>query len=241
MTTTLPVQPAPVPEAPEVPRRGDPAFDVKGFAFTSWQAEAVDAQNNQAQWINDALDYITGQSGAADADANRAEVARAIAQQEAANAAQSAVIAASGANATPWSETGVYVAGTPTSPPSVVFDPLYSPGVTYRAIADVGPSSVRPADDRAHWAVMGVSMSADPTSGPSSGALLRDADGTLTGVHSVLDGKLLDFALTRDSSGLIAAVSVDFNESTRTISFQRDSDGVITGFTAAITLGGSHG
>ena len=108
--------------------------------------------------FNALLANVNNNAGAAAESAEYAETSRGQAQTFAQQAATSA---ASGAAqiAVPWTTSTVGTSGAGATPPTVVYDPLNSPGLTYRCIAPVGPTSTRPKDDPTKWAVLGASAS----------------------------------------------------------------------------------
>lgn len=117
-----------IPDVPEFPELGDPAFNNKAFTWGS----AMPGVSNGMQGVADAA-YLNAQEAL---DASEAAV----------RAAESVALVA---NVTKWA------AGTPYAEGRTVWSPNNSQ--TYRARQAVN-SSVDPANDPTNWALLGVQL-----------------------------------------------------------------------------------
>lgn len=166
---TAPTQPTPIDAAPKVPVLGDLAFDQDALAYTTWEATKLRPQAN-------ALGQLTYDNTVlAQAAAVGAAESLQGAQFSAAQAANSAVLAASGANAVPWTAATVWQPGTPTAAPSACYDPDNNPGQVYRYIGAVAQTTGRPKDEPTLWVV----ISALPSMTGQEGRFLSVAGGVL--------------------------------------------------------------
>lgn len=74
-----------------------------------------------------------------------------------------------------------------------------------------------------------------PTDGPTTGALTRDAAGVLTGASFTVEGQGVAAAIHRDGQGRIASVVTTRGGKRRTVTLARDAQGRIAAFTGAMT------
>ena len=218
--------PTPITALPAPPSTSDPAnFDTRADAFLG-ALPAFGQELNRAAAVTHANASEATEQMRQDLQA--ASGAKQAAEAAAAQAAQHAASASQASRARSWA------AGQAWQVNDVVWG-VSQPGVLYRCIAAHAGSSTAPEADAAHWVSIGARIAIDPLAGPVRAQFQRDAQGRITQVVSLVDGKQQVDTFIRDANGRIQKVTSAYDGKTRTETYTRHAQtGQIQTMTAEV-------